>query len=54
MAWLARKFLKEDGTDPLDSSFDVLCFGHLIFEMALGYELKSLRPDVEQLVGNSR
>lgn len=51
MAWLARKFLKEDGTDPLDSSFDVLCFGHLIFEMALGYELKSLRPDVEQLVG---
>ncbi len=30
---------------------DVLCFGHLIFEMAMGFELDVCRPDIDQLVG---
>ena len=31
--------------------YDVICFGRMLFEMALGYELRSSLPDVEQLVG---
>lgn len=31
--------------------YDIICFGRLLFEMALGYTLKGSLPDVEQLVG---
>jgi PX domain-containing protein kinase-like protein len=30
---------------------DVLCFGHLLFEVAMGFELDACRPDIDQLVG---
>jgi hypothetical protein len=38
-----------DAASPWD--YDVVCFGRMLFEMALGYELRSSVPDVEQLVG---
>ena len=41
----------EDANVKVDSRFDILCLGHIIFEMGLGYELASNRPDVEHLVG---
>jgi len=47
----AGKALGPKDKDPLGNSFDIVCFGHLLFEMALGYELTKTRPDVEQLVG---
>lgn len=37
--------------DPTGWDYDVVCFGRMLFEMALGYELRSSLPDVEQLVG---
>eukprot|EP00053_Salpingoeca_punica_P015712 m.145368 g.145368 ORF g.145368 m.145368 type:complete len:405 (+) comp16784_c0_seq9:254-1468(+) len=30
---------------------DSLCFGHLIYEMALGYELETAKPSLNQLLG---
>jgi hypothetical protein len=47
----AGKVLKAADKDILGTSFDMVCFGHVIFEMALGYELTMARPNVEQLVG---
>jgi PX domain-containing protein kinase-like protein len=47
----AGKALGAKDKDPLGLSFDMICFGHVLFEMAMGYELLKTRPDVEQLVG---
>ncbi|RUS80635.1 hypothetical protein EGW08_011585 [Elysia chlorotica] len=43
---LVKKKLKEN-PDALDS----LCFGHLLYEMAFGFELSSAHPEPQQLVG---
>eukprot|EP00041_Stephanoeca_diplocostata_P009744 m.152010 g.152010 ORF g.152010 m.152010 type:complete len:503 (-) comp17879_c0_seq3:351-1859(-) len=48
---LIHKALEKIGGDPLSWDYDVICFGRLLFEMALGYTLKGSLPDVEQLVG---
>ena len=50
MGGVCTQLLKDD-KDVLGTSFDMVCFGHVIFEMALGYELTVARPNVEQLVG---
>ena len=47
----AGRIIQEKDKDALGSSFDVVSFGHLIFEIALGYELTAATPEVEQLVG---
>ena len=48
---LVLKALEKTKGDALSWDYDVICFGRMLFEMALGYELRSSLPDVEQLVG---
>jgi len=37
----------------LSWDYDVICFGRLLFEMALGHELRKSMPDPEQLTGKA-
>lgn len=43
---LVKKKLKED-----PGALDSLCFGHLLYEMAFGFELSTAHPEPQQLVG---
>ncbi|GFO21200.1 slowpoke-binding protein-like [Plakobranchus ocellatus] len=44
---LVKRKLRED-----PSAIDTLCFGHLVYEMAFGFELSSAHPEPQQLIGH--